>query len=103
MFIFQSCVSHNLVFPTFDGTEVFKMSLKKQTSELDVKLKALRLRIKKCDQIIENRNKQTMERQCISLVSLAREKDQLRSRLNPGDKVFSGRVRRKRAEFVSGR
>ena len=39
MFIFQSCVSHNLVFPTFDRTEVFKMSLKKQTSELDVKLK----------------------------------------------------------------
>ena len=54
------------------------MSLKKQTSELDAKLKKLRLRIKKCDQIIENRDKQTIERQRISVVSLAREIDQLR-------------------------
>ena len=38
------------------------MSLKKQTSELDAKLKALRLRIKKCGQVIENRDKQTFQR-----------------------------------------
>ena len=54
------------------------MSLKKQTSELNVKLKALRIRIKKCDQIIENRDKQTIERRRISVVLLAREIDQLR-------------------------
>ena len=33
------------------------MSLKKQLGELDAKLKALRLKIKKCDEIIENRDK----------------------------------------------
>ena len=54
------------------------MSLKKQMGELDAKLKALRLRIKKCDQIIENRDKQTIERQRTSVVSLAVEIDQLR-------------------------
>ncbi len=31
--------------------------------ELDAKLKALRLRIKKCDQIIENRDKETIKQQ----------------------------------------
>ena len=45
---------------------------------MDAKLKALRLRIKKCDEIIENRDKQTIERQRISVASLARELDQLR-------------------------
>ena len=54
------------------------MSLKKQTDDLDAKLKALRLRIKTCDQITENRDKQTIERQRISVVSLVREIDQLR-------------------------
>ena len=54
------------------------MSLKKQMGELDAKLKALRLRIKKCDQIIENCDKQTIERQRTSVVSLAGEIDQLR-------------------------
>ena len=54
------------------------MSLKKQMGELDAKLKALRLRIKECDQIIENRDKQTIERQRTSVVSLAGELDQLR-------------------------
>ena len=54
------------------------MSLKKQTGELDAKIKALRLMIKKCDEIIANRDKETIERQRISLVSLAREIDQLR-------------------------
>ena len=54
------------------------MSLKKQLGELDAKLKALRLRIKKCDKIIKNRDKQTIERQCISVASLAKELDQLR-------------------------
>ena len=37
------------------------MLLKKKTGELDAKLKALRLRIKKCDQIIKNCDKQTIE------------------------------------------
>lgn len=46
--------------------------------ELVAKLKALRLRIKKCDQVIENRDKQTIERQRTSVVSLAGEIDQLR-------------------------
>jgi len=40
--------------------------------------KALRLRIKKCDQIIENHDKQAIEQQRTSLVSLAGEIDQLR-------------------------
>jgi len=51
------------------------MSLKKQMGELDAKLKALRLRMKKCDQIIENRDKQTIERQGTFSVSLAGEID----------------------------
>jgi len=51
------------------------MSLRKWVSW---KLKALRLSIKKCDQIIENRDKQTIERQRTSVVSLAGEIDQLR-------------------------
>lgn len=46
------------------------MSLKKQLGELDAKLKALRLKIKKCDEIIENRDKQTIERQRISVALL---------------------------------
>ena len=54
------------------------MLLKKKTGELDAKLKALRLRIKKCDQIIKNCDKQTIEQQHISVVSLAREIYQLR-------------------------
>ena len=55
------------------------MSLKKQIGVLDAKIKALRLRIKKCDEIIANCDKQTIDRQCISVVSLAREIiDQLR-------------------------
>ena len=45
---------------------------------MDAKLKALRLRIKKCDQIIQNHDKQTIERQRTSVVSLAGEIDQLR-------------------------
>ena len=54
------------------------MSLKNQIGELDAKLKALWLRIKKYDEIIENRDEQTIERQRVSVVSLAREIDQLR-------------------------
>ena len=73
------------------------MSLKKQLGELDAKLKALRLSIKKCDEIIEKRDKQTIERQCISVASLARELDK---RLDPRDQVFSGRVRRASRNLV---
>lgn len=63
------------------------MSLKKQIGELDAQLKALRLRIKKCDQIIETRDKQTIERQRISVVSLSGEIDQLRGSIQ--DTKFS--------------
>ena len=54
------------------------MSLKKQLSELEAKLKALHLRIKKCDEIIASREKQAIDRQPASIISLAGEIDQLR-------------------------
>lgn len=53
------------------------MSLKKQLSELEAKLKALHLRIKKCDEIIASREKQAIDRQRASIISLAGEIDQL--------------------------
>ena len=72
-----SCVPH--IIGTSDGTRLWlRMSLKKQTSELDAKLKALHLRLKKCDHIIACREKQALERHRASLVSLAGEIDQLR-------------------------
>ena len=65
------------------------MSIKKQMAELDAKLKTLRLRIKKCDQILENRDKQTIERQRTSVVSLVGEIDQLRGSI-PESKFAQG-------------
>ena len=86
------------------------MSLKKQLGELDAKLKALRLRIKKCDEIIENRDKQTIERQRISVASLARELDQLRGSIQEtkfsqgeSEEQVENLVRRNRAGFAFGR
>lgn len=75
------------------------MSLKKQLGELDAKLKALRLKIKKCDEIIENRDKQTIERQCISVALLGKRIRSVK-RLDPRDQVFSGRVRRASRNLV---
>ena len=72
-----SCVSH--IIGNSDGTRLWlRMSLKKQTGELDAKRKSLHLRIKKCDHIIACREKQALERHRASLVSLAGEIDQLR-------------------------
>ena len=54
------------------------MSLKKQLGELDAKIKALNLRLKKTATIIEKNDKQAIERQRSAIAALAVSIDQLR-------------------------
>ena len=54
------------------------MSLKKQLGELDAKIKALNLRLKKTATIMEKNDKQAIERQRSAIAALAVSIDQLR-------------------------